>query len=363
MRVDLVSSKWLAALPLGLFVLFVLGFILSTSKLTRCGEKRMAGCKEIAGASIANLIELDKTDVMQGLYAKPDAIKDSAKARVAATVPTSNHKAAMMRIERRYIWAFFTGLSGVFSILSLLLAVGIADRFSKRPAVSSAVVVLPTLVLAAVLTAFPMEHMGVVHPLLEATIASKDAVLGMPRLPGLMSFLNGVSSAVALAMAISLWFLVRVPETTDAELKDSDVVKQRMADVRRRNVFLQIFLFVATAALVTGVLRMNATVHWIQAFLPPGHQAGLDGLRTTMVSTIGGFYSILLAIMYIPTAAILKVHADRLTNGAPADTLGVAATREEFEFQWSKVLARVVAILGPLLAGPIGEFIKNLATG
>jgi hypothetical protein len=109
---------------------------------------------------------------------------------------------------------------------------------------------------------------------------------------------------------------------------------------------------------------MNTTIYWMQSYLPLAHQGGFDSFRTTMVSVVGGFYSLLLAALYIPAAVILKSWASRAIAAAPIDAaLAANESQTVFEFQWSKVLTRALAILGPLLAGPVGEFLKTLAGG
>jgi hypothetical protein len=203
------------------------------------------------------------------------------------------------------------------------------------------------------------------YRLLQATIAN-ESTLGMKALPDVVNAMNALSGAGAVALAIGVWMLIRpgAEGQSDPCLTGKAVVSNHLTVLLERSTYLRIFLYVGTAGLVAGVLRMNATMTWMQAFLVPSDEPILDPLRITMVSVIGAFYSLMLASIYLPSVVILRERARTLINSASITDDEKAVFRQQFDFPatFRDVFPRIVALLGPLLAGPIGEFLKNLAS-
>ena len=211
----------------------------------------------------------------------------------------------------------------------------------------------------------PTLGMSTSEPMLSATVA-REPLLGMPGIVGVMGFLNSLSSAATLALVLAVWFLIRPrPEESRVLVAagDRDELFRRLSALRESSTYMRIFLYVGTAALVTGVLRMNATLSWMQSFLVPADEVILDGLRTTMVGVIGATYSLMLASMYLPAMLILRARASGLIGEAAVTPEVRAEARQEVDFSVSfkDVLPRILALLGPVLAGPAGEFLARLA--
>jgi hypothetical protein len=187
----------------------------------------------------------------------------------------------------------------------------------------------------------------------------------MPVIPAVMNVLNALSLASALALAIGAWLLIQPHpvQAAPAPVHPAVELAQRLDRLTTTATLLRVVLYVATAALVVGVLRMSATLGWLEAFLTPGDAAVFAGLRTTTTGMVGAYYSLMLAAVYLPGAYIVRERARGVIASAPVPdaTREKAYSRPEFSIALSSVLSRIAVLLGPLLAGPIGEFLKGLA--
>jgi hypothetical protein len=133
--------------------------------------------------------------------------------------------------------------------------------------------------------------------------------------------------------------------------------------VRNASIWFRVLLYVGTATLVSGVLRMNSTISWMQSFLTAGDEVILDSLRVTLVGVMGTFYTLVLACLYLPAVFILRARARGLieASAVPQEVSTAALQETDFSTSLKDVLPKVAALLGPVLAGPVGEFLKNLS--
>jgi hypothetical protein len=71
----------------------------------------------------------------------------------------------------------------------------------------------------------------------------------------------------------------------------------------------------------------------------------------------------MLASLYLPAAFIVRERARAAVAAAPVPDAAKAEaySRPELSLALPNVLSRIAVLLGPLLAGPIGEFLKSLA--
>ncbi len=80
----------------------------------------------------------------------------------------------------------------------------------------------------------------------------------------------------------------------------------------------------------------------------------------SMMTSTGGYYTLIAAGLYIPTTLILRLRLKQLESAAPAET-ETDGDQSSFVSQGAfKALFHILVILGPLLTGPIGELIGKL---
>lgn len=128
---------------------------------------------------------------------------------------------------------------------------------------------------------------------------------------------------------------------------------------------LRTLLFVGAAALVVSVVRLSVTLNWGGSFLPAAETPegkNASTLITGIVSALGVYYTLLLAAVYVPAALVLRGRAYSLAvaqepapekRGEWLKARGLALTLPEY-------LPRILAILSPILVGPVADLIKGV---
>ena len=147
----------------------------------------------------------------------------------------------------------------------------------------------------------------------------------------------------------------RVPAQPD----DKAAVLAEQEDLRRRQELLRYVLYVGGALLAIAVLRFSLTLSWGASFLPPDSEMGrsVNSLVTGIVNSMGTFYAVLMGAVYIPAALVLQSRAKRLAVRAAPDDPNGWLTKNGFSLSISEYLPRLIALLGPMLAGPLGELL------
>jgi hypothetical protein len=117
--------------------------------------------------------------------------------------------------------------------------------------------------------------------------------------------------------------------------------------------YLRLILYVGSAFLVCAILRLRAILQWSVSYVQPTLGAGkgavflyshLNDQTLAVVAVLGLFYTCLLAAIYVPGAILLNSRRESEKSALPL----------------AEQLLRLAAILGPLLAGPLGEFLGRL---
>lgn len=140
---------------------------------------------------------------------------------------------------------------------------------------------------------------------------------------------------------------------------------------------LTLVLYAGTALLILATLRVNALLHWSLNFLQPppwladdaGKEAlfiykGVEGLVTNLVTSVGAFGTLLLAAIYLPAALVLNARAAQTApGGLQADVAAEphpASKGLSFALPLPEQLLRLAVILGPFIAGPLGDWVSRL---
>lgn len=163
-------------------------------------------------------------------------------------------------------------------------------------------------------------------------------------------FIEAVSLTGTLSLAVAACAIVRQP-------KPNGLNEEQLM---RRVKLLRLVLYVGAATLVMAVLRLAATHAWAISYLPPDTEPGksISTLITGIVGSLGTSYTLLIAGIYLPAALILR---ERLRNlkAAEADPEGFLATHG-LSPTLTRILPRVMALIAPLLAGPLGDALVKL---
>lgn len=104
--------------------------------------------------------------------------------------------------------------------------------------------------------------------------------------------------------------------------------------------------------------------HWAVTFIAQDTEIinNANSFFTTLLSAEGGYFTLTLAVVYLPAAYILQRHADVLIESEKDETVRQEMQKKyNFNFSFLESLPRLLAILGPLLAGSVGELIVRIS--
>jgi hypothetical protein len=290
-----------------------------------------------------------------------------------------NRQLIVERYNGRVVWVFLVAVSALLSIVTFFIAyrlIYISSSFrNENGATRSTVFLVLSLLFGSLLFLFPRNYAPIMMDILEATIA-KDGHFGIPIVFGTMNIINSLTYSAAFMLVFASCAIV-LPRKSMAKANitgdDADKTNKPMDDASRENVNrvatiseqmkdLRLVLYFGTFLLIIGVLRMSAVTQWTLAFISPDNVEAAKSLYISMASVVGGFNSLILAAVYLPAAYILQKRAQLFAKELPLDTQKEVLESKEFTFSLREALPRVLAILGPLLIGPIGELFKVLPT-
>lgn len=196
----------------------------------------------------------------------------------------------------------------------------------------------------------PQYYLRIFMPLIEGTIKSD-----LPATRNLLVLVNsfGFSTALLLSLASSAALYPRNASTYPEGLKQ----------IATQMKHLRLVLYVGTFMLVSGVLLIRSVYQWSLAFGLRDAEAvkAAEGFFSVLLAVEGGYFTLLLAAVYIPAAFILRHRAD-LLSGLPQEEeeKEKELQNHNLSFSFMQSLPRIAAILGPLLAGPVGELFSRL---
>lgn len=132
--------------------------------------------------------------------------------------------------------------------------------------------------------------------------------------------------------------------------------------LRRHLKLLRYVLFTSAVMLVIGVLRLSTTLNWGASFIPSDSEVRefIDPLVSGTVSSLGTFYTLLIAGMDVPAIVLLRARANELAEDNRPEAPDTWLSENGLTLSVSVWLPRIVAILAPLMAGPFIDSLKNL---
>lgn len=251
----------------------------------------------------------------------------------------------------RLTWLFLTAAYLITSLVGF--AVGgriiyqpLAKSFGKRLvlALALAAAVMATLYL------WPVLHMPLLLQLMQTTL-----LCDIPSVKNTINATNSFGFAAAFLLS-----LATVTVLWEIEKKDQ---RPSLAELELAMRRLRLMLYAGTVMLVVGMLFERALFQWSLAFLSRDEQAQkiAQGFFATIVAVDGGFYTILLAAVFIPAALIVKGRVEDKLLPAGAEDRQKILKEHGLDFSFSEALPKLLAIMAPLLAGPIGELFGRLA--
>ncbi|HEX8131208.1 MAG TPA: hypothetical protein VF527_19065 [Pyrinomonadaceae bacterium] len=135
-------------------------------------------------------------------------------------------------------------------------------------------------------------------------------------------------------------------------------------ELRHHLRLLRGLLYAGAAALIIGVLRLATSLNWGGDFWTDDSAAGKEiaKLTTGIISSLGISYTLALACMYLPTVLVLSARARRLAKDESPDKQDEWLKNHGLTLSYLGYLPRLLALLGPILVGPIGTALSKLGS-
>src|SRR5262249_34956455 len=119
------------------------------------------------------------------------------------------------------------------------------------------------------------------------------------------------------------------------------------SELARRLRMLRYLLYLGAALLVIGVIRTSTTLNWARSFFPAESEVSklTDPLIKGIVSSLGTYYTLIMAGIYLPPTLILLVRARELAKAVEPDKQKEWLSDRGLSLSFSQSLPRLLAIL------------------
>lgn len=238
----------------------------------------------------------------------------------------------------RASWTLINGVHVLASLLAIATACFVIHNILSERKVNGRATIILLIVFAALNVALAVslwasgDVSSPAQQLLRATVGQ-----GVPWINKYNRGIEALSLTGTLTLAAAACAVLWQPDPNPETLQ-------------KRKSLLNPVLYVAAATLVLAVLRLAATHAWAVSFLPAENEFGtaIKNLTTGIVASLGTLYTLLIAGIYLPAALILRA---RIKKVAPDETDADG---------WLQFLPRAIALISPLLAGPMGDVLVKV---
>lgn len=254
-----------------------------------------------------------------------------------------------LQYSGRLTWYVLGEMYFFVCIIAVIIAAVLTyPQIPRHPLIWTLVALALSFLVGWFLYANPQVHMKVFLVILDQTIRQEVAAI----IP-MTNFFNSLGNAAAFALLLA----------SCATLLPAQVAPypQGMRPLSQKMKALQVILYTGTLLLVGTMLLKKAVFQWALAYTSQ-EEAALEAARMLVANLLmmdGAFYTLVLAAAYFPAALILQRRANRLLDPA---TEGAEREKKLKEFgltlTWAQSFPRILAILGPMLVGPVGELLK-----
>lgn len=267
-----------------------------------------------------------------------------------------------------------------------------ADRVSQRTGWTSALAIYAAVCAGVILTAAcviyaslegfdyswrvvgmigaPVVSMVILAPLaaralptsLMSQIVDQTVRIHVPEINDIITTVDTLTLAAAINLTCACTAMLILPKgTIDLDTLDARYMTKMMK-------LLRVTLYAGTLALVLAVMEKSALAHWAISYVrDPKEREALETLTASLTTARGVYYSLALLAIYLPTTMILRRQAEAVLESEPEEgedpDYREWLVKEGLGFSVGQLLPKVVAILGPLLAGPIAELVKRIGSG
>jgi hypothetical protein len=262
----------------------------------------------------------------------------------------SAQKAIALKYSSRMNW-FFLGEVFLFATIGALAVASVLTFriFSHHRIFWMLGVLVLSFLFGLFMYANPQFHMTIFSALFGRTIAYDVYAIDV-----ITKFLNSLGNAAIFSLLMTICLTLYPLKREEPQ--------EGIVLLSRRMKFLRLILYTGTFLLITTILHKKSIYQWSLAYISQD-EAILSVAREFVLSLLtleGGFYTMVLAAAYFPAAFVLQRRAQLLIDGSVEETEKEKKLQElGMTFSFRESLPRILAILGPFLTGPIGEFLTG----
>jgi hypothetical protein len=271
------------------------------------------------------------------------------------------------RYSSRLNWVFFTAVYILLCVGCLIVGFVVVFRSfesNKQKTIRSLGITAAIVGLFGLLAAFGADQYSFsIKDMLKQSIGNDQMPLKF------INFVNVIGFAASAFLITASWSVLE--SVNSIEASPNETPEQKLEEYVQRGQYLKTILYTGTAMLIVGMLRMDSLLDWHKAFLSTENNNAFinlyDNFTKTLFSVEGGFFTLLLASVYLPAAYIVRLKSSELAlTDENGNVLSISAKEQILKergliFSLGDFAPRLLVILSPLITGQIGELFKYLA--
>jgi hypothetical protein len=333
MKKDWSNHRLIVVLPLLFVVMIYATEALVRSSFLLCNT---GACSESIPEHIWDVLKIDST------------VDTSPSTSVREN--NDQQKITALKYSGRMTWYFLGEIFLFVSIGSIAVASVLTFQlFPKNQVLWMFGATIFSFLVGIFLYFNPKYHMLIFLTLFEKTIATD-----VPAITRTTNFLNSFGNVAIFSLLLNICSTL-IPS-------QSEPFAEGMKELYKRMKYLRLNLYTGTFLLVTAILLKKSVYQWSLAYI--SQDEAIIGVARDFVSSLltleGGFYTLVVAAGYFPAVFVLQRRAQLLFDES-VDEVEKEKKLQEFgiTFSFKESLPRILAILGPLLTGPIGDLLTG----
>lgn len=331
------------------------------SSITNTSQQLAKAKKEKREADVQQLTN-SKTSLDEVLAAQNSEMESLTKKKEVAEAKLAGiQKQLSKRYANRMLWVFLTGVSFILSIAAIVIALfaiynslrgGVENAFHLKSYFVPVVLIILTSVTAYLFAsnayANHERYMSVILPMYNQSLLLEGSSLIEN-----INLINVLAFAVIIFLVVASCSILYKVQAT-ARNTAFDVSEKALAyEISKK--YLQAILYVGAAMLVCGIFRAGVIQEWHLSFISGAPESMYyTSLRTFFENSLkvqAGFYSILLAVIYFPTAYWIKQNVAALKLDA------TETSDKGLSFSLTDFLPKLISVFSPVLAAPLASFV------
>lgn len=285
---------------------------------------------------------------------KVEGTSDGSDANQAGSDEVRN--ALALRYSGRMTWFLLREIYLYICIASLGIAAFLIFQWIHGDVRRRMLWTFLILVLAGIVGLFLYRHPQV-HMAIFLALFTRVITPDLPDIANLTDRLNSLANAALFSLVVAICILLLpAREASPAESPATD-----LKEISRRMKSLRLILYTGTLLLVVTLLLKKAIYQWSLAYVPQdGALEAARNLLDAFLTLDGGFYSLVLAAVYLPAALILHRRAQVLVESSLGEPEQETKLKEfGLNFSLRESLPRLLAIIAPFLTGPIAQLFTS----